>query len=141
MPSSSSVGRTPAPGSRHHSEYSLCSAVTGCTACARRMVCTPASDRPKCLTLPCRIRSFTAPGHVLDRHGGIDAVLIEQIDGSVLSRFSDASATSLMCSGRLFRPRCPNSLPNVVTELGRDHDVVAERGERFAHELLVLNGP
>jgi hypothetical protein len=31
--------------------------VTGCTACARRIVCTPASERPKCLTLPSRIRS------------------------------------------------------------------------------------
>ena len=30
-----------------------CSAVTGRTACARRMVFAPASDIPKCLTLPC----------------------------------------------------------------------------------------
>ena len=37
MPSSSSVGRISASGSRHHSEYSLCSAATGCTACARRI--------------------------------------------------------------------------------------------------------
>ena len=43
------------------SEYSLCNAATGCTACARRIVCTPASDRPKCFTLPCCISSFTAP--------------------------------------------------------------------------------
>ena len=35
------------------SEYSLCNAVTGWTAWARRMVLTPASERPKCLTLPC----------------------------------------------------------------------------------------
>ena len=48
-------------GSRHHSEYSLWSAVTGWTACARRIVCTPASDRPKCFTLPSWISSFTAP--------------------------------------------------------------------------------
>ena len=51
----------PSSGSRHHSEYSLCSAVTGCTACARRIVCTPASERPKCFTLPCSISSLTAP--------------------------------------------------------------------------------
>ncbi len=38
MPSSSSVGRISASGSRHHSEYSLCSADTGWTACARRIV-------------------------------------------------------------------------------------------------------
>ena len=41
MPSSSSVGSTSSSGSRHHSEYSLCSAATGWTACARRIVCTP----------------------------------------------------------------------------------------------------
>ena len=52
MPNSSKVGNTSASGSRHQSEYSLGRAVTGRTACARRMVCAPASDRPKCLTLP-----------------------------------------------------------------------------------------
>jgi heme exporter protein B len=61
MPSSSSAGITSASGFRHHREYSLCSAVTGCTAFARRIVFTPASESPKCLTLPCPIRSFTAP--------------------------------------------------------------------------------
>ncbi len=48
-------------GSRHHKEYSLCSAVTGCTAWARRIVLTPASESPKCFTLPSAISSFTAP--------------------------------------------------------------------------------
>ena len=48
-------------GRRHHSEYSLCRAVTGWTAWARRMVAAPASDRPKCFTLPAPMRSFTAP--------------------------------------------------------------------------------
>ena len=61
IPSSSSVGRISASGSRHHSEYSLCSAATGWTACARRMTGTPASESPKCRTLPSRINSFTAP--------------------------------------------------------------------------------
>ena len=61
IPSSSSVGRIASSGSRHHSEYSLWSAVTGWTAWARRMVCTPASERPKCLTLPAAISSLTAP--------------------------------------------------------------------------------
>src|SRR3954465_764262 len=53
IPSSSRVGRTSFSGVLNHNEYSLWSAVTGWTACARRMVCTPASERPKCLTLPC----------------------------------------------------------------------------------------
>src|SRR4051812_37974787 len=61
MPSSSSVGRISRSGSRHHKEYSLCSAVTGCTAWARRTVFAPASDRPKYFTLPSRIRSPTVP--------------------------------------------------------------------------------
>src|SRR5216684_3458260 len=79
IPSSASVGSTSCSGSRHHSEYSLWSAATGKTAWARRIVCRPASDNPKCLTLPCRISSFRA-GDVFDRHVRIDAVLIEQID-------------------------------------------------------------
>src|SRR6266705_1912911 len=59
--SSSRVGSSSSSGRRHHSEYSLCTAVTGCTACARRMVRTPASDMPKCFTLPCAIKSLTVP--------------------------------------------------------------------------------
>jgi hypothetical protein len=47
MPSSAQVASTSASGSRVHSEYSLCTAVTGRTACARRIVAADASDRPK----------------------------------------------------------------------------------------------
>ena len=43
------------------SEYSLCSAVIGCTACARRMVSGAASDRPRWRTLPASTSSFIAP--------------------------------------------------------------------------------
>jgi len=42
-------------------EYSLCSAVTGWTPCARRMVSTPASDIPKWWTLPAWMSSLTVP--------------------------------------------------------------------------------
>src|SRR2546425_2368271 len=38
MPSSSRVGSSSSSGRLHHSEYSLCTAVTGCTECARRIV-------------------------------------------------------------------------------------------------------
>ena len=62
MPSSSSVGRTSASGSRHHSEYSLWSAVTGCTAWARRIVCDAGLGQAEVLDLALpAIRSFTAP--------------------------------------------------------------------------------
>src|SRR4030095_443260 len=61
IPSSSNVGNSSFSGCLHHKEYSLCNAVRGCTACALRIVFTPASDRPKCFTFPSLIRSFTAP--------------------------------------------------------------------------------
>ena len=46
MPSSSHSGRTCASGPRHSIEYSFWIAATGCTACARRIVCRPGSDKP-----------------------------------------------------------------------------------------------
>lgn len=59
IPSSSSVGNIRVSGSRHHMAYSLCTAVTGSTACARRIVLALASDSPQCFTLPSRINAFT----------------------------------------------------------------------------------
>ena len=59
---------------------------------------------------------------------------------STLSRLSEPSAASLMCSGRLFRPgrsRPLSSRLEVEPELGGDHHLVAERGEGLADELLV----
>jgi hypothetical protein len=61
IPSSSRVGRIFSSGFRVHSEYSLWSAVTGWTACARRIVFAPASERPKCRTLPSWMSSLTVP--------------------------------------------------------------------------------
>ncbi len=42
-------------------EYSVCSAATGCTAWARRMVAGPASDRPMWRTFPSATRSARVP--------------------------------------------------------------------------------
>ena len=61
MPSSAQVGSTCGSGSRVHSEYSLCTAVTGWTTCARRIVSAAASERPKWRTLPAATSSATAP--------------------------------------------------------------------------------
>ncbi len=44
MPSSRSSGSSSASGSRVHREYSVCSAASGCTAWARRIVSGPASE-------------------------------------------------------------------------------------------------
>ena len=55
--------------------------MTGWTACARRIVCTPASERPKCLTLPCLNQFLHRAGDIFDRHVRVNAMLIEQVDG------------------------------------------------------------
>ena len=131
MPSSSSVGRISCSGSRHHSEYSLCSAVTGCTAWARRMVCAPASDRPKCLHLALA-RSGPSPRPRRPRSARRD-----RRDAGRTDRCDRSSAASA-------RPRpppgcapggCParaSTLPSIEAELGGDHHLVAERRQRLA---------
>src|SRR5256885_7147694 len=48
-------------GSRVHSEYSVCTAVTGCTACARRIVSGAASEMPAWRILPASTSSLSAP--------------------------------------------------------------------------------
>ena len=65
-------------------------------------------------------------GHIFDRHFGIYAVLIEEVDHIVFSRFSEASATSLMCSGRLFRPACLPFGVDVESELRCDDYLLTE---------------
>src|SRR6266568_1239347 len=50
-----------ADGSRVQSEYSVCSAASGCTAWARRIVAGAASDNPMCRTLPSATSSAKAP--------------------------------------------------------------------------------
>ena len=137
MPSSSSVGRISCSGSRHHSEYSLCSAATGCTACARRIVFAPASERPKCLTLPCANQVLHRAGDVLDRHIGIDAVLIEEIDAigpQPLQRCVRHVADVL---GAAVEAGHARRSVDVEAELRGDHHAVADRRECFADELLI----
>ena len=139
MPSSSSVGRISASGSRHHSEYSLWSAVTGCTAWARRMVCDTGLGKAEVLHLALRDQLLDGAGDVLDRHVRVDAVLVEQVD-RVDAAAASASPRPLarMYSGRLSRSaRLCRRRSMLEAELGRDHHLAAERRERLADELLV----
>ena len=79
------------------------------------------------------------PRHVFDRHVRIDAMLVEEVETSTLRRVSEASATSLMCSGRLSRSFKARSLvgsisnPNFVAITSG----LTEQREAFAHELFV----
>ncbi|KAG1317983.1 hypothetical protein G6F63_015422 [Rhizopus arrhizus] len=117
MPSASKVGKTSCSGSRHHSEYSLCKAVTGCTACARRIVCTPASDRPKCLTLPSAIKSLTVPATSSMGTSGSTRCWYSKSITSVFKRLREPSTAQRMCSGRLLRICCLLSSPKVKPNL------------------------
>src|SRR5215203_4746563 len=79
MSSSSSSGRISASGSRHHSEYSLWSAVTGCTACARSL--NACLREPEVLYLPLRDELLHGSRDIFDRHVRVDAMLVEHVNG------------------------------------------------------------
>src|SRR5580698_9583208 len=74
IPSSSRVGSTSFSGSRHHNEYSLCNAVIGCTACARRIVATPASDKTKMFDLALSDQVLASAVDVFDRNVQVHAM-------------------------------------------------------------------
>ena len=127
MPSSSRVGNTSASGFLHHSEYSLWSAVTGWTACARRIVCTPASESPKCLTLPCLNQVFHCSCHVFDRHVRINAMLIEQIDRICLESLERRVGNLLDVLWPAIRAPLSSVWTKRKTELGGYHHLTRER--------------
>ena len=81
------------------------------------------------LPLPPRLRS-ARPGQLgADRSRSM---------ASTLSRLSEASATSLICSGRLSSPAClPVFWIEFEPELGGDHHLPAEGSEGFTHEFFV----
>ena len=142
MPSSRTTGSTAASTSRSKMEYSVCSTDTGCTACARRMVSGPASLSPKYRTLPSSIRLAHRARDVLDRHVRVDAVLVEHVEDvglqvaqAVLGDLADVLRAAV-------RP-VPGGLlgSKVEAELRRDHDLVAERRDRLADDLLVEARP
>ena len=68
-------------GFRHQSEYSLCRAVTGCTAWARRMVLRAGFGHAEVLDLALLDEFLDRAGDVFDGHVGVDAVLVEEVDG------------------------------------------------------------
>ena len=72
-------GNDPGSRLRSHSEYSLWSAVIGMYRMRAADRLSPASESPTQRTLPARGPArATAPTDILDRHVGIDAMLIER---------------------------------------------------------------
>ena len=80
MPNSRSAGMTSASRLRSQSEYSLCSAETGCSAWARRILATPALGAPKSQRLALFDQIADSSGDIFDWNGPIDPVLVEEID-------------------------------------------------------------
>ena len=77
-------------------------------------------------------------GDIFDRHVGVDAVLIEQIDGvdlqsleRRLGHLPDVLGTAVEA------PLLSVLRIDVESEFGGDHHLTAERGQRFADELFV----
>ena len=128
-------------GPRVHSEYSFCSAATGCTAWARRTVCGAGLRQAEMPDLACRDQVLDRAGHVLDRHVGIDAVLIEQVDHLDPEPLQRGLATARICSGRLFRPAMLAVRIDVEAELGGDHDLVADGPSASPTISSLVKGP
>ena len=106
--------------------------------CARRTVCTPGSDRPKCLTLPGWIRSLYGPGDVLDRHLG-DRHGAGRADRSPRRQpLSEPSTARVMHPAAVRASSLSRGEPGSSLEagLGGDHDPLAQRGQRSPSILV-----
>ena len=131
MPSSRSVGRISSSGSRLHSEYSVCSALIGWTAWARRIVSGAASESPRKRTLP----ASTAPpsrrrsprSARRDRRGAGSRGRCGRRPAAAARRRRPTSTYS----GRPLTPAGPRVVGVADDpELGRQHDLVAAVGDR-----------
>ena len=130
---------SPSSGSRVHSEYSVCSAAIGCTACARRIVVGAASDRPRKRTLPARTSSAIAPtvssiGTSGRRGAG---------SRGRCGRRRAAQRRRTPCARTRAGRRCPSSSVGAAhdAELGRQDHPVAAAAQRAPDQLLVRERP
>ena len=74
------VGRISSSRSRVNREYSVCSAVIGCTACARRMVVRRRLGQAEVADLAGLDQLGHRADGLLDRHRLVDAVLVVEVD-------------------------------------------------------------
>src|SRR5881409_3259281 len=102
------------------------------------MVCTPASERPKCLTLPSWMSSLTAPATSSIGTSGSTRCWYRRSIASTLRRLSEPSAAFLMCAGRLSRrlhlasPSTAGAHPNFVAI-----PIFPRNGASFSDQLFV----
>ena len=91
--------------------------------------------------LPGFDQSLHGAGDVLDGDGGVDAVLVEQVDGvgpQALERPVDGGA-DVVRSAR--DPGLPALLVETEAELRGDDDLLADRCERLTEQFLVVDRP
>ena len=139
MPSSSSVGMISASGSRVHSEYSLCSAATGCTAWARRIELRTGFGKAEIADLALAYQVLHDARDILHRHVGVDPVLVVEVD-VVGPQPLEAALDGAADLGRLAvdaAAMLAGHLVDVPAELGGDLHFVAHPREGLAHHLLV----
>src|SRR5438105_6837636 len=98
MPSSAQSGRISTSTSRVHSEYSICTALSGCVAWARRRRARLAYAEIAHLALAHEITH--CPDCVLDRHGRIDTMDVIKVDDISFEPLQTAFAARL----DVFRP-------------------------------------
>ena len=128
-------------GARHHSEYSFWSAADRLHRMGAAERLNAGLRHAEMLDLALGDQVLDRAGDVLDRHVRVDPVLVEQVDGldaeplqRAVDRLPDVlgPAVDAAIFARLGI--------EVEAELGGDHDLIAERRERFADDFLVLEG-
>ena len=77
------------------------------------------------------------PRHLFDRHVRVDAVLVVEVDGLDPEPLERALGHLLDVLGPAVQAPLLPVGTELVAELGGDHDLVPDGGQRFAHELLV----
>ena len=79
-------------------------------------------------------------GDILDRHVGVDAMLVSRSMASIPSRFSDPSTALRMGSGWL-SARLSRLGIDWKAELGRDSGLVANVAQSLADNSSLVKGP
>ena len=121
MPSSSSAGNTSCSGSLVHSEYSLWIEVTGWTGVRTTNRLCSCFTKAEVLNLTFLNQVLHRSRDVFDRHVGVDAVLIKQIDNVGLEALERSLSDLLDVVGPAVQSppfRCLGI--NIETEFGRD---------------------
>ena len=142
MPSSRSRGRISSSTSRVHSEYSVWSAATGCTAWARRIVAGRCLGESEVSDLALGDEVGDGCRGLLDRRVRVDPVLVVQVDvvGAEASQRAldgcpDVGGAAVACRAVVGRRGAADE-----TELGGDLDLVAAALDGASDELLAVEG-